>query len=127
FVAVGIVDLDRVVSPPGFLARNRALDELAAKICELVHIQLDEQARFVSARGVLAKNDLAVSAIDLAHRSSAVAFMPTLLEAEHADVKTKRPVHIGNEEDWTRVPASLMLHECSVIRAPDPPNVHVQR
>ena len=42
FVAVGIVDLDRVVPPPSFLARNRALDEFAAQICELVHIQLDE-------------------------------------------------------------------------------------
>ena len=31
-IAVGIVDLDHVITPPRFLAGNRALDELSAKL-----------------------------------------------------------------------------------------------
>src|SRR6266404_3062615 len=31
-IAVGIVDLDHVITPPRFLARNRALDDLTAKL-----------------------------------------------------------------------------------------------
>jgi hypothetical protein len=41
-IAVGIVDLEHVVTPPGFLARNGALDDFTTKICKPVRGQLDE-------------------------------------------------------------------------------------
>ncbi len=60
-----------------------------AKICKPLRGQLDEQARLVSSHGVLAEDDLAFSATDLADFARAVTFMPTLFEAEHVDVETK--------------------------------------
>src|SRR5207253_5542161 len=60
-IAIGIVDLDHVITPPRFLARNRALDDLIAKICKPFRGQLDEQARLVSAHAILAEDDLAFS------------------------------------------------------------------
>jgi hypothetical protein len=61
-VAVGVVDLDDVVTPPRFLAGNRALDDLPAKLRKPSRSQLDEQARLVSARGILAEDDLDLEA-----------------------------------------------------------------
>jgi hypothetical protein len=83
-----------------------------AKICKPFRGQLDEQARLVSAHGVLAKDNLAFSAIDLADFARAVTFMPTLFEAEHVDVETKCTVHVGDEEHRARVPAvnNLISH-----------------
>src|SRR4051812_35407832 len=97
FIAIRIVDLKGVVSPPGFLHGNSALEELTAEIGEPVRGQLDEQAPFVSTCCVLTENDLALSVIDLAHVSGAIATMPSLLEAEHVDVKANRAVHVGDE------------------------------
>src|SRR3982074_1307623 len=97
-IAVGIVDLEHVVAPPRFLTGNRALDDFTAKLRKPVQGQLNEQPRPVFTRGVLAEDDLAFSAIDLADLARAVAFMPTLLEAEHVDVETKRPVHLDDAE-----------------------------
>src|SRR5215213_9678805 len=77
-VAVGIVDLDRVVPPPGFLPGNGTLRDLPAKLREPVHVQFDEEAPFVPARGILAEDDLALAPIDLADG----AHVPMLLEAE---------------------------------------------
>ena len=71
-IAIRIVDLKRVVSPPGVLGGNSALEELTAKIVEPVCGQLDEQAPFVATRCVLTENDLALSVIDLADLSCAV-------------------------------------------------------
>jgi hypothetical protein len=39
--------------------------------------------------------------LNLADAARAVAFMPTLLEAEHVDLETKRADYVGNEEDRT--------------------------
>src|SRR5260370_16265520 len=58
-IAVGIVDLDHVITPPRFLARNQALDDFMAKICNPFWVQCDEQSRPVSANGVLAEDHLA--------------------------------------------------------------------
>src|SRR6058998_3397506 len=66
FISVGIDDLDHVVTPPGLLARNRALDDFTAKRAESIAGQFHEQARLVSSRGILAEDDLAFRAIDLA-------------------------------------------------------------
>ena len=41
-VAVGIVDLEGVVAPPGFPGGNRAFRELASKVRECFRGQLDE-------------------------------------------------------------------------------------
>src|SRR5260370_2585212 len=102
--SVGIDDLDHVVTPPGLLARNRALDDFTAKRGESIDGQFHEQARLVSSRGILAKDDLAFRAIDLADLARAVALVPTLLEAEHVEVEPKCTVHVSNEEHGTRVP-----------------------
>jgi hypothetical protein len=74
------------------------------KICKPVRRQLDEQARLVSAPRVLAEDDLAFSAIDLADSARAVGFMSTLLEAEHVDVEPKCAVHVADEERRAGVP-----------------------
>src|SRR5882724_8746320 len=103
-ITVGIDDLDHVVTPPGLLARNRALDDFTAKRGESSDGQFHEQARLVSARGFLAKDDLASRAIDLADPARAVALMPSLLEAEYVDVEAKCAVHVSNEEHGTGVP-----------------------
>jgi hypothetical protein len=103
-ISVGIDDLDHVVTSPGLLVRNRALDDFTAKRGESIDGQFHEQARLVSSRGILAKDDLAFRAIDLADLARAVALMPTLLEAEHVDVEPKCTVHVSNEEYGTRVP-----------------------
>ena len=103
-VSVGIDDFDHVHTPPGLLARNRALDYFTAKRGEPIGCQFNEQARLVSSRGMLAKYDLASRAIDLADLARAVALVPALLEAEHVDVEPKCSVHVSNEEHGTRVP-----------------------
>src|ERR1700674_2273515 len=103
-ISVGIDDLDHVVTPPGLLARNRALDDFTAKRGESIDGQFHEQARLVSSRGILAKDDLAFRAIDLANPARAVSLMPPLLEAEHVDVEPKCTVQVSNEEHGTRVP-----------------------
>jgi len=90
--------LDHVVTPPGLLGRNRAFDDFTAKRGESIDVQCHEQARLVSSRGILAKDDLASHAMDLADPARAVALMPTLLEAELVDVEAKRTVHVSNEE-----------------------------
>jgi len=41
-ITVGVVDLDHVVTPPGDLAGNRALDDFTAKLGKPVLGQLDE-------------------------------------------------------------------------------------
>src|SRR6266436_2102213 len=104
-ISVGIDDLDHVVTPPGLLGGNRALDDFTAKCGESIDVQCHEQARLVCSRGILAKDDLASRAMDLADPARAVALMPILLEAEHVDVKPKCTVHVSNEEHGTRVPA----------------------
>src|SRR5437879_9094010 len=88
-ISVRIDDLDHVVTPPGLLGRNRALDDFTAKCGESIDVQCHEQARLVSSRGVLAKDDLASHAIDLADPARSIALMPTLLEAENIDVEAK--------------------------------------
>src|SRR5260370_34799943 len=59
---------------------NRALDDFTAKRGESIDVQCHEQARLVSSRGILAKDELASRAMDLADPARAVALMPTLLE-----------------------------------------------
>jgi hypothetical protein len=108
--------MDYVVTPPGFLAGNRALDDLTAKIRKPLRGQLDEQARLVSALGVLAEDDLAFSVIDLADRARAVAFMPSLFEAEQVDEETNCAVHVGDDEHRTRVPAVNHLIAHGLLR-----------
>src|SRR5258708_22489999 len=114
FISIGIDDLDHVVTPPGLLGRNRALDDFTAKRRESIDVQCHEQARLVRSRGILAKNDLASRAMDLADPARAVALMPTLLEAEHVDVEAKCSVHVSNEEHGTRVPpmSDLLADGC---------------
>jgi hypothetical protein len=75
-IAIRIVDLKRVVPPPGFLRGHRTLAELTAKILESGRCELDEQAPPVAPRRVLAEDDLALTVIDLADRSGAVACVP---------------------------------------------------
>src|SRR5713226_10512439 len=104
-ISVRIDDLDHVVTPPGLLGRNGALDDFTAKRGESIDVQCHEQARLDSSRGILAKDDLAFRAMDLADPARAVALMPTLLEAEHVDVEAKCTVHVSNEEHGTGVPA----------------------
>src|SRR5207244_4347523 len=62
---------------------------------------------------------LPISTIDLTDLARAVAFMPTLFEAEHVDVEMKRAVHVGNEEHRTRVPPlnNLVFHGLRSVRA----------
>src|SRR5882724_663975 len=103
-IPVGIDDFDHVVTPPGLLGGTRALDDFTAKCGESIDVQCHEQARLVSARGILAKDDLASRAIDLADPARAVALMPSLLEAEYVDVEAKCAVHVSNEEHGTGVP-----------------------
>src|SRR5882762_2608703 len=114
FISVGIDDLDHVVTPPGLLGRNRALDDFTAKRGESIDVQCHEQARLVSSRGVLAKDELTSRAMDLADPARAVALMPILLEAEHVDVEAKCTVHVSNEEHGTRVPpvSDLLADGC---------------
>src|SRR5260370_24446320 len=85
-ISVGIDDLDHVVTPPGLLGRNRALDDFTAKCGESIDVQCHDPARLVSSSVILSKNDLTSRAMDLADPARAVALMPTLLEAEHVDV-----------------------------------------
>src|ERR1700676_708044 len=122
-ISVGIDDLNHVVTPPGLLGRNRALDEFTAKRGESIDVQCHEQARLVCSRGILAKDDLASRAMDLADPARAVALMPTLLEAEHVDVEPKCAVHVSNEEHGTRVPpvSDLLSDGCLGHAVPDPP------
>src|SRR5436190_19081198 len=49
-IAIGIVDLDHVITPPRFLVRNRALDDFMAKICKPFRGQIDENRRALSLR-----------------------------------------------------------------------------
>src|SRR5258708_40150866 len=103
-IPVRIDDLDHVVTPPGLLGGNRALEDFTAKRGESSDGQFHEQSRLVSARGILAKDDLASCAIDLADPARAVALMPSLLEAEYVDVEAKCAVHVRNEDHGTGVP-----------------------
>jgi hypothetical protein len=116
-VVVGIPDLNRVVTPPDFSAGNRTLGDFTAKICQAFGGQRDEQARLVSARRVLAENDLALAVIHLADRAGAVTFVPGLFEAEAVAVETCRGLR-GDEELRTRVRAVNDLgHPASLIQA----------
>src|SRR5260370_3241083 len=90
-ISVGIDDLDHVVTPPGLLGGHRALDDFTAKRGESIDVQCHEQARLVCSRGILAKDDLASRAMDLADPALAVALMPTLLDAKHPDVEAQFP------------------------------------
>src|SRR5216683_8242545 len=63
-ISVGIDNLDHVVTPPGLLGRNRALNDFTAKRDESIDVQCHEQARLVSSRGILAKDELASRAVD---------------------------------------------------------------
>src|SRR6266481_2586303 len=113
-ISVGIDDLHHVVTPPGLLGRNRALDDFTAKRGESIDVQCHEQARLVCSRGILAKDELASGAMDLADPARAVALMPTLLEAEHVNVEAKCTVHVSNEEHGARVPpvSDLLADGC---------------
>jgi len=104
FIAVGIVDLDHVITPPRFLAGNRALDDLTAKLRNAILGQRYEQAPSVLAVGGLVDNYLALGAIDLADFAFAIVCVPRFLEAEHVYIKSKRAIYIGNEEHRARVP-----------------------
>jgi hypothetical protein len=41
-IAVGVVNLDHVIAPPRFLARNRTLDDLPTKLCYAIIGKLHE-------------------------------------------------------------------------------------
>jgi hypothetical protein len=100
--------LERIIAPPCFPGGHRALGELTAKICESLGSQLDKQASSVPTRGILAEDDLTLSVIDLADLSCAVAFVPTLFEAERLDVEARRAIHVRHEE------AGRVYHRCTV-------------
>lgn len=50
-VAVGIVDLEAIVSPPHFRVRHGVRSEIAAKISKSCRCELDEQPRLVPTVG----------------------------------------------------------------------------
>ena len=104
FVAIGVVYLDHVVSPPGDLVRHRAIDELPVKFGKATPSQLDEKPCPVTACGILAENQLALSTIDLRDFARAVALMPALFEAEHVDVETNGAVNVRDKQHGPRVP-----------------------
>ncbi len=93
------------------------LSKLTAKFGEPGRRELDEQAALLSTSGILAEDDLALTAIDLADPTGAVGFMPRLHEAEHADVKADGAVDVGHVEDGTRIPfVDLIAHGCASCR-----------
>jgi len=91
-------------TPPRFLAGNRALDELAAKLRYPILGQRYEQTPSVFAIGILAEDDLALCSIDLADFAIAIVFVPGFLEAEQVRIEAKRALYIGDEEHGARVP-----------------------
>jgi len=90
-VAVRIDDLDHVITPPRFLARNRALDNLAAKLRYAIMGRRYKQTCSVLASGILTENDFALCAIDLADFALAIVFVPGFLEAEQVHIEAKCP------------------------------------
>src|SRR6185436_2487225 len=108
-VAVGINDSNHVVAPPRLLVLDGSLNQLPMQLVELIAVQRDEQPSLVCAFDVLAEDDLAIRAIDLAHRALAVALVPFLREAKVVDVEANRALNVGNEEDGARVPAVSRL------------------
>ena len=103
-IAVGIIDLDHVITPPRFLAGNRALDDLTTKLRYAILGQRYEHAPSVLAIGGLADNYFALCTVDLANFAVAIVRVPRFLEAEHVYIKSKRAIYIGNEEHRARVP-----------------------
>jgi hypothetical protein len=103
-IAVRIVDLERGITPLYFPGGNGALGKLLLKIRKSLRGQLDEQARSVSMRLILAENDLALAVIDLADLSRAVARVPGLFEAQHLQIEARRAMHVRDEEDGPGIP-----------------------
>src|SRR5262245_60307309 len=99
-VPVGVGDENRVVAPPSCLRRNRAFGDLPTELSQCLWIQLDEQTPSVSSRGIMAQDDLALSAVDLADR----LFVPRFLESELIEVEAERSLDVGYEEYGSRVP-----------------------
>src|SRR5258708_12575101 len=78
FISVGIDDLDHVVTPPGLLGGNRALDDFTAKCGESIDVQSYEQARLVCSRGILPKHDLPSRALHLPDPTPPLPLLPPL-------------------------------------------------
>src|SRR5688572_23745793 len=104
-IAIGVVDLHRVVSPPGFFRRDTTLEQLAPEICQTCGSELNEQARLVGARRILTQDDLTLAAVHLTHGSRAVRFVPGFLEAQHVDIESDCAIDVSDEEDRPRVPS----------------------
>jgi len=73
---------------------------------------------------ILAKDDLASRAINLADPARAVALMPTLLEAEHVDVEPKARFTSATKSTGRAYHRCVIcsLTAVLVMPVPDPPN-----
>ena len=87
-ISVGIDDFDHVGTPPGLFAGNRALDNFTAKRGETIDGQLHVQARLAFSRRILAKDDLASRAINLADPARAAA-QSKLIDTASSDIKAR--------------------------------------
>src|SRR5690348_9593696 len=93
------------MAPPRFLAGDRALHNLPAKLRHPVACEFDKQARLIFPIRILAQDDLAAGTIDLADSTRAIGFMPRLRKAERVHVEAKRPVDVGHEDYRAHVPS----------------------
>lgn len=59
-IAIGVGDLNYVITPPRFLTRNRAHQDLAAKLIDPIQSELHEEAALVLALRIFTENDLAL-------------------------------------------------------------------
>jgi hypothetical protein len=89
-VAIGVRDLNHVITPPRFLTRNRARQELAAKLVDPVQRELHEEAAFVPSLRIFTEDDFALPTINLANCPLTLVGMPLLFETQFVDVKAER-------------------------------------
>jgi hypothetical protein len=81
--------------------RKGPLSELPAEVSQAVRRQLDKEAPLVAALRVLAKDDLAIAATDLADRALSIVRMPILLEPKPIDLEMQRSLEVSHKEDGT--------------------------
>ena len=122
FVAIGVFDNHRVITPPAIPDRRSPPLEFGPQRLQQSQVDRDKDAAAPNLFGLLAvEDDFAVLAVDLTDEDLPFPLVAEPLgEAELFGVERDRPLYTFHEEDRTRIPDVHFNEAVAAAADPDP-------